>query len=90
MGTVRVRILVEGRVQGVWFRESTRREADSLGVAGWVRNLSDGRVEAVFEGEPSAVNQMVAWAQEGPTAAHVTGYEIHDEDPQGQQGFRVR
>jgi acylphosphatase len=90
MGAVRVRILVEGRVQGVWFRESARREADRLGVAGWVRNLSDGRVEAVFEGEPVTVNQLVAWAQEGPGRAHVTGYEIHDEDPQGAQGFRVR
>ena len=60
---VRVRVFVEGRVQGVWFRESARHEADRLGVSGWVRNLPDGRVEAVYEGPRDAVEEMLAWTR---------------------------
>lgn len=86
---VSVRVLVEGRVQGVWFRESTRREAERLGVAGWVRNLPDGRVEAVFEGDPAAVESAIAWARQGPERAVVTRLERIDETPQGLTTFRV-
>ncbi len=86
---VSVRVLVEGRVQGVWFRESIRREAERLGVAGWVRNLPDGRVEAVFEGDPAAVESAIAWAGHGPERAVVTRLERTDETPQGLTTFRV-
>ncbi|MHB9150149.1 MAG: protein-L-isoaspartate(D-aspartate) O-methyltransferase [Thermoleophilia bacterium] len=85
----RVRVLVEGRVQGVWFRDSTRREADRLGVAGWVRNTDDGRVEAVYEGDPVAVEALVAWTRHGPEGALVDGVSVADEAPQGERGFRV-
>jgi acylphosphatase len=87
----RMRVLVSGTVQGVWFRESTREEADRLGVAGWVRNLPDGRVEAVFEGEALGVEAMVAWCHRGPPAAAVERVEAHAEAPQGEHGpFSVR
>lgn len=85
----RVRVLVEGRVQGVWFRESTREEAERRGVRGWVRNLADGRVEAVFEGEPAGVDALVEWVRRGPEHAVVTGVTMSSEPPQGEQGFRV-
>ena len=91
MATTRVRVIVDGRVQGVYFRESTRRESLSLGVAGWVRNLSGGRVEAVFEGEPEAVADAVAWARRGPAHAVVTSIEeFSGEEPEGLLGFEVR
>lgn len=86
----RVRIEVEGRVQGVFFRESTRREAQRLGVSGWVRNRPDGSVEAVFEGEPSMVEAAVEWARRGPERAVVTALRRVDEEPQGADGFSVR
>jgi protein-L-isoaspartate(D-aspartate) O-methyltransferase len=85
----RVRVLVEGRVQGVWFRESARQEADRLGVAGWVRNLDDGRVEAVYEGDPAAVTALVGWSGRGPEGALVANLSVNDEAPQGESGFRV-
>jgi acylphosphatase len=87
---IRRRVLVAGRVQGVWFRDGCRREAESVGVAGWVRNLADGRVEAVFEGPDEAVAEMVGWCRAGPPRAVVTAVEIGDEDPVGEVGFRVR
>jgi acylphosphatase len=87
--TTRVRIVVEGRVQGVWFRDSTRREAERLGVAGWVRNLPDGTVEAVFEGAPSAVASAVAWARRGPEKAVVTAVLESAEKAEGLVGFSV-
>jgi acylphosphatase len=80
---------VSGRVQGVWYRDSCRAEARRLGVAGWVRNLRDGRVEAVFEGEPDAVEAMVSWCHEGPPHALVTRVEVADEPPEGETAFRV-
>ena len=73
--SMRVRVLITGRVQGVLFRESTRREADRLGVSGWVRNLPDGRVEALFEGLPAAVDQLVRWCHHGPDGAVVDSVE---------------
>jgi acylphosphatase len=86
---VRRRVLVTGRVQGVWFRETCRQEAQSAGVSGWVRNRNDRRVEAVFEGEADAVLTMVTWCGLGPPRAVVTGVEVTDEEPTGESGFRV-
>ncbi len=87
---LRARVVVHGLVQGVWFRESTRRETEARGVTGWVRNREDGTVEAVFEGEPHAVAQVVAWCQIGPPRAEVTSIEVSEEPPQGDLSFRVR
>ena len=88
--TARVRVIVDGRVQGVYFRESTRRAALDLGVAGWVRNLPDGRVEAVFEGSPEAVANAVAWARKGPDRALVTSIEeFSGEELERLSGFEV-
>ena len=89
-GIVRRRVLVAGRVQGVWFRESCRDQALAGGVAGWVRNLADGRVEVVLEGPPAAVDEVVAWCRRGPRRARVDGIEVVDEAAVGEQGFRVR
>jgi acylphosphatase len=87
---VRRRASVAGRVQGVWFRESCRDQAQAAGVAGWVRNLADGRVEVVLEGPPAAVDEVLAWCRRGPRRARVDGVEVVDEAPVGEQGFRVR
>jgi acylphosphatase len=83
-------VLVSGRVQGVFFRDSCSRRARELGVCGWVRNLPDGRVEAVFEGEAQAVEQMVRWCHVGPRLARVEQVEVEEQDPQGERGFLVR
>ena len=88
--TVRKRVLVSGRVQGVWFRESCRHEADARRVGGWVRNRPDGKVEAVFEGEPDAVDELVGWCSIGPIRARVVRVEVTDELPVGESGFAVR
>ena len=89
-GIVRRRALVAGRVQGVWFRESCSDQALASGVAGWVRNLADGRVEVVLEGPPNAVDEVLAWCRRGPRRAHVDGVDVVDEAPVGERGFRVR
>jgi acylphosphatase len=89
MATVRARVVLEGIVQGVFFRESTRKMADRFGVAGWVRNLHDRHVEAVFEGEPEAVEGMVAWVHIGPPHATVESVERFVETPEGCVGFAV-
>ncbi len=81
---------MSGRVQGVYYRDTTRRVAGEHGVAGWVRNLADGRVEAVFEGEPDAVAAVVAWAHDGPPQAVVTGVEVEDGPAEGLSGFEIR
>ncbi len=86
---IRRRVIVRGRVQGVFFRDTTRRMAASRGVAGWVRNNPDGTVEAVFEGEPQAVESMVRFCREGPRGARVEGVEVRAEDPEGLAGFRI-
>jgi acylphosphatase len=83
-------VWISGRVQGVWFRESTRRTAAALGLCGWVRNLSDGRVEAVFEGEPASVEQALAFVRRGPPHASVLHVEIREEPPTGDADFEVR
>jgi acylphosphatase len=72
------RLTIRGRVQGVWFRESMRLEAERLGVTGWVRNRVDGTVEAVVQGQARAVEAMIAWARRGPEAAQVSGVEVAD------------
>ena len=87
----RVRVIVEGRVQGVFFRAETKRHAEELGVSGWVRNLADGRVEAVFEGEAAAVERAVEWAGRGPERASVTGMERFEQEPaEGFTGCAIR
>jgi acylphosphatase len=87
---VRRRVVVHGHVQGVFFRDTTRREAARRGIAGWVRNRPDGAVEAVFEGEPSAVADMVAFCERGPRGAEVLDVETIDEPVEGVSGFEVR
>jgi acylphosphatase len=86
---VRKRAIVHGRVQGVFFRDTTRRMAQSRGVAGWVRNNPDGTVEAAFEGPPEAVEAMVEFAREGPRGAVVESVDVVNEEPEGAAGFRV-
>ena len=86
----RVRVRVRGRVQGVFFRAEARARAESLGLAGWVRNLPDGRVEAVFEGEDDRVESMVEWCRRGPAGAGVEAVDVEREEPVGETGFRVR
>jgi acylphosphatase len=81
MTAIARRVLVSGRVQGVWFRESTRRRATELALRGWVRNLADGRVEALFEGEADAVEAAVQFVREGPPLARVSAVEVFSEDP---------
>ena len=73
---VRIHVLIEGRVHGVYFRASTRDEARARGLAGWVRNLADGRVEALFEGERPVLENMLAWCRQGPPQAHVDHLEV--------------
>jgi acylphosphatase len=83
-------VYVSGMVQGVFFRYETRERARGRGLAGWVRNLPDGRVEAVFEGPPNDVEAMVEWCRSGPRGASVTHVESIGEDPEGLEGFDVR
>ncbi len=87
---VRRRVRAAGRVQGVFFRDSVRREADRRGVAGWARNNGDGTTEAVFEGSAEAVDAMVAFVRSGPGHAEVSAVEIEDEPVEGLSGFSVR
>jgi len=86
---IRRRVVVHGRVQGVFFRASARREAVSREVTGWVLNRGDGAVEAAFEGTPEAVDALVIWCRRGPAQATVEHVEVHDEDPVGETEFRV-
>lgn len=88
--TVRRRVLAAGRVQGVFFREESRRRAVEAGVAGWARNRDDGRFEACFEGDEDAVDGLVTWCRAGPSAARVDEVQVVEEDPRGEQGFEVR
>jgi len=86
---IRRRVLIKGRVQGVGFRWSCRRMAEAEGLAGWCRNLPDGRVEACFEGEPAAVERALAWCREGPASAVVTSVDVTPETPGDERGFRL-
>jgi acylphosphatase len=90
MSDVRCRVVVTGRVQGVFFRRSCADVATRLGVRGWVRNLDDGSVEVVAEGARGAVGELVAWCRGGPPGAQVVDVRIADEAPCGESGFRVR
>lgn len=86
---VRAHVFVSGNVQGVFFRQETRDRARSRGLAGWVKNLSDGRVEAVFEGTEEAVEQMVEWCRRGPRWAEVKDVEVAREEPEALTEFQV-
>jgi acylphosphatase len=85
----RRRVVVHGRVQGVWFRGTTRERAVAEGVAGWARNRPDGTVEAVFEGPPEAVERLERFVQMGPPGAHVERVDVREEQPEGLSGFDV-
>jgi acylphosphatase len=87
---IRYRVLISGRVQGVFFRDTCRRMAERHGVNGWVRNLPDGDVEAVFEGAPDEVRHLVEWSHQGSSAAVVHDVRVHREPPEGITGFQVR
>ena len=87
---IRAHVVVRGRVQNVFFRASCRKEAGRLGVTGFVSNLRDGRVEAVFEGEANAVRAAVDWCRRGPPGATVDSIEANFEQPVGETGFHVR
>ena len=87
---IRVRVFASGLVQGVYFRDGCRKQAQRQGVDGWVRNLIDGRVEAVFEGDRGAVDAMVDWTRHGPPQASVEDLDVREETPEGLSGFRVR
>ncbi|MDD2162308.1 acylphosphatase [Pseudomonas sp. MIL19] len=81
---------VSGRVQGVYFRQATVAQAERLDLDGWVRNLADGRVEVLFEGEEAAVDELAGWLQQGPEAAEVTALELQEQALQRVAGFIVR
>ena len=87
---IRKRVLVHGDVQGVFFRDTTQREARSRGVAGWVANRDDGTVEAVFEGEPEAVEALVEFCRSGPDQAGVERVDVESQSPEGLAAFEVR
>ena len=77
-------------MQGVFFRDTARRRADAAGVSGWIRNTPDGTVEAVFEGEPAAVDELVDFCRRGPSRAEVASVDVEEEAPEGLSGFEVR
>jgi acylphosphatase len=87
---IRRRVIVRGFVQGVFFRDSTRRLARQHGVAGWVANRWDGAVEGVFEGDPEAVERLVRFVHEGPRGARVDEVDVVEEEPEGLAGFEAR
>ncbi len=88
--TVRRRLLIQGRVQGVFFRDSIRERARGAGVAGWALNTRDGAVEVVLEGSSDAVGQVVSFCEHGPRGARVDDVDARDEQPEGLQGFEIR
>ena len=77
----KIHVVISGRVQGVWLRASTKDQALQLGIKGWVKNTSDGKVEAVFEGEENKLNEMLSWCKSGPQHAHVTNIKIKFIEP---------
>ena len=85
-----IHVFIEGRVQGVWFRGWTAQQADTLGLSGWVRNLRDGRVEAVFSGDPGNVETMLGLCRKGPPLARVDHVTVGDADAAGLSGFEKR
>jgi acylphosphatase len=87
---IRRHAVIHGNVQGVFFRDSTRDQARSHGVSGWVRNREDGAVEAVLEGPPDAVEQLLHFLKQGPSHADVQRVDVEDEAPEGFDSFEVR
>ena len=87
---IRRRVVVHGHVQGVYYRDSVRRQAQQRNVSGWVANRPDGTVEAVFEGEPDDVERLVAFCRKGPRGAQVESVDVTEENPEGVPGFTVR
>ena len=81
---LQVHVVISGRVQGVWYRASTKQKAEELGLRGWVKNTQEGNVEAVFEGSEAAIDEMIAWCRKGPALAHVTNVNVI-EKRQGNQ-----
>jgi acylphosphatase len=90
VGVVRYRLQISGRVQGVFFRDTCRKVAERHGVSGWVRNLPDGTVEAVFEGSAEDVDDLVEWSRHGPPTAVVNDVRVQAEPPEGISGFQIR
>lgn len=87
----RAHVYISGNVQGVFFRDSTRQKAEELGLAGWVKNMPDGRVEAIFEGPSGAVQEIIDWCKEGPSQATVEDVDAEHEEPaEDLEGFEVR
>jgi len=87
----RAHMIVSGRVQGVFFRQNTLNKAKELGVFGWVKNLSDGRLEAVFEGEKKKVEEIVNWAEKGPVSAKVNDVRVEWQEYKGEfKGFKLK
>jgi acylphosphatase len=87
--TARAHVFVSGDVQGVGYRYSAVHRAEALGLGGWVRNLPDGRVEAIFEGPREKVEEAIAWCRQGPPSARVSGVEVRWEEPRGEKNFRI-
>jgi acylphosphatase len=87
---IRRRVIVHGSVQGVFFRDSTRRLAQQRGVTGWVSNRPDGTVEAVFEGEEDAVERLISFSRKGPRGAQVDRVDVSEEEPEGLTDFTIR
>jgi len=86
-----VNVLISGRVQGVWFRSSTKQKAEQLGVTGWVRNTKDGRVEAIFEGEENSVKSLIEWCHHGPPLAKIEKVEVNNQSPtNGFDDFSIK
>ena len=81
------RVTISGRVQGVWYRASTKNKAEQLGLTGWVKNTTDGRVEAVFEGEKQRINEMIVWCSIGPSQAKVKGVKVDNQKELRKQEF---
>ncbi|MCW3063078.1 MAG: acylphosphatase [Solirubrobacterales bacterium] len=91
MSTVVARhVTISGRVQGVFFRDSLRRQAQARGVAGWARNTADGTVEAMLEGEPADVERVIDWCRSGPSRAEVDEVRVRERAPEGLNGFEIR
>ena len=88
--SVRRHVVVRGRVQGVFFRDSLRERAETAGVAGWAKNRDDGAVEVVLEGSPGAVEEVLSFCESGPPRADVEDLDVSDEQPEGLSGFSVR
>lgn len=87
---IRRRVVIQGRVQGVFFRDSTRERASAHGVAGWARNRSDGSVEVVLEGPREAVERVLRFLETGPARAQVDAVDVSEEEPEGLSGFEIR